>query len=435
MPVGTPDEAKPEGSDSTGQIVQHVEGMGHHPAIFRIGLSAVDGEVLIPRIMIGLHAGHIVGGADEDVVGGEHRPQGLVHLVGAGPGPVHIIQRGVAVDGGGHFQGVVGHEMGAGLLVPCRLPPEMHHVVPVQAVAVGLRRPAEVDLLDDGAEVAELVDGQQRVAADIGIEIDVAEVEGPGDLHALDAGGLCRQLHAGAQGVVVERMGPGCDGLHQGGIGEAAGHGAAMVEAVEVGGRAIGVAAMGRLEADDATTACRDADGAADVGAGGECGEACGKCCTRTAGRAAGTPCRRPGIARHTPDARVGGAGEAELRRGGAGKDDGARLFQALDHGIGMIVRGGVHEDERAMGGAPAVHALGILHGERHTFQWTQAAAAFGVAGIRRAGHRHGLIPVLVGEAVDGGLIFAARFFKAASNSEGLRPCLRNRMRASLAVR
>ena len=77
---------------------------------------------------------------------------------------------------------------------------------------------------------------------------------------------------------MIKLMRARCHVLHQGRIDNIAGHGAAMIEAVKIAWRAIGVAAMGRLETHDATGGGGDADGAADVGAGGKGREACGQC-------------------------------------------------------------------------------------------------------------------------------------------------------------
>ena len=71
--------------------MQHVELVGHHPAKFRIGLVAIDGEALIPGVVIGFDGGEIVGGADEDIVLCEDGAHCLIHGINTGPGFVYII--------------------------------------------------------------------------------------------------------------------------------------------------------------------------------------------------------------------------------------------------------------------------------------------------------------------------------------------------------
>ena len=50
---------------------------------------------------------------------------------------------------------------------------------------------------------------------------------------------------------MIEGVWPGGHRLHQRGIADASRHRPAMIVAVEIGGRPIGIAAMRRLEADD----------------------------------------------------------------------------------------------------------------------------------------------------------------------------------------
>ncbi len=69
---------------------------------------------------------------------------------------------------------------------------------------------------------------------------------------------------------MVERVRSGRDVLHQRRIGHRPGHRAAVIVAVEVGGRSVRVAPVRRFEPHDAAGRCRNADRSADVGAGGE---------------------------------------------------------------------------------------------------------------------------------------------------------------------
>ena len=260
--------------------------------------------------------------------------------------------------------------------------------------------PTEADLLDLGAEAAEDIEGEQRIAAHFRIDLLVVEVEGIGDLHPLDTGGRERQLDEGSDRVVVEGMRPRGDGLHQRRVGDGPCHRSAVIEAVEVGGRAIGIAAVRRLETDDAALGRRNADRAADVGAGRQGGDPRRQRSTRAAGGSARRIVGIPRVAGDAPDARLGDARQAEFRCRRPGEDVGAGHLQALDHRVGMIIDR-ILEDQRAMGGALAREPLGIFHRERNAVERCEPGAAPHVAGFGRLGLVHGLVEIAVGKAVD----------------------------------
>ena len=157
---------------------------------------------------------------------------------------------------------------------------------------------------------------------------------------------------------------------------------------------------MGRLESHNAAGGRRDADGATDVRAGCKRCEACGQGGTGATGRAARTIIQPPGISRVAPNPGVGDARQAELRRGGAAKNDGAGFFEALDHGIGKTVDS-VFKNERAMGGALVFYVLGVFDEQGNAFKGTGFGAALSVDLFSGSGLGKGFIKVAVGEAVD----------------------------------
>ncbi len=197
---------------------------------------------------------------------------------------------------------------------------------------------------------------------------------------------------------MIEWMGTGGHTLHQCGIGHRAGHRPTVIEAVEVRRRAIGVAAMGRLEADDTTSRSGNADRAANIGAGGQGGDACRQGRTGAARRAAGRPAGVPWVPGDTPHAGVGDTRQAELRNRGAGENIGAGILQAFDHRVGMIVNR-VLEDQRTVGGALAFNSLGVLHRQRNAIK--RQGGVFRVTGFGAFGFSEGFFKIGIGEAVD----------------------------------
>ena len=127
--------------------------------------------------------------------------------------------------------------------------------------------------------------------------------------------------------IMVARMRAGYDILQEGGIRHPPAQYAAMIVAIEIRRRAIGVAPMRRLVADKATGACRNADRTADIGAGGDGRHSCGQSGRRPARRTAGAKFEVEWIARDPPEPGVAGARQAELWRGRAGMKNGPRFF------------------------------------------------------------------------------------------------------------
>lgn len=112
--------------------------------------------------------------------------------------------------------------------------------------------PAEVDLLNRGAQGAEDIECRQRVLLDLPIHFEEAEIHREGDFPSLDrlVGRGQRELRP--QRGDVERRGSGHDILQDDGVLDGARQGSRMTVEVEIEGRIVGIAAIGRLEADKA---------------------------------------------------------------------------------------------------------------------------------------------------------------------------------------
>ena len=85
-----------------------------------------------------------------------------------------------------------------GFAMPDGLPAKMHGVVPMHAIIIDGLFPLEINLVHLGAESPEDFKCCKRVAADVFINLDIAQVHRIGDFHALDAFGLERKPDAGA---------------------------------------------------------------------------------------------------------------------------------------------------------------------------------------------------------------------------------------------
>ena len=127
--------------------------------------------------MVGFDGGQIIGGANENIMAAQHRPQGLIHGMAALPGLVDIIDGGVALGGFGKFQGIVGHQMGIGLAVPNGLTAKMHGVVPMDNLRIDGFGPAEINFFNNGTEGAKDFERGNRVAADFRVNFDIAEIK------------------------------------------------------------------------------------------------------------------------------------------------------------------------------------------------------------------------------------------------------------------
>ncbi len=310
---GRPDELdarrdavrRPPGRDRHDRaIVQHVEVMGQDPPIFRVGLLPVDREILVRHVLIGPQGRKRIGRADEKVMRLHHRCEVLVHGVLRLPGPCHVVG-GKPARRLGRRDRIVRHPRLVVLQVPQRLAAEVHRVVPGECRLVAFGRPAEVDFLDGAAEGTEDVQRRQRRLADFPVDGHVAEVHRPCDPHAPDGCKGVGDVDLVAERTVVAGVGSRNDILHQGGIGDGACERPAMVVGIEIRRRAVRVAPLRRLIADEAAAACGDPNGAADVGARRQRRGSGRQRCRRSARGAAGTVLRVERIEGATPKLRV----------------------------------------------------------------------------------------------------------------------------------
>ncbi len=148
---------------------------------------------------------------------------------------------------------------------------------------------------------------------------------------------------------------------------------------------------MRRLVAHKAARACRYADRAADIGAGGDGRHARSQSGRRPARRTAGAIVEFERIAGYPPDPRIAGAGKTELWRGRAGMEDRSGLFKPFDHWIGMIVDM-ILVDERALSPALALHPLDILHRDRKPLERARSSAH--ISGFGPFGRISGLVVI-----------------------------------------
>ena len=210
-------------------------------------------------------------------------------------------------------------------------------------------RPAEIDLFDRLHRASGRHRARRACSSDFLVDLEDAEVHREGDLPVLDRLVVGRQRQLRAQCRDVERARPAHDVLQDDRIRDIAGKRPGMTVEVEIEGRIIGIAAIGRLVADETAGRGRDADRAADVGPGRD---------ATTCRRPARPPCRRtirPACSfgfhglRVTPHSlRPREAGAGELGRRGPGMDDAARLQDPLVHRRGMLADI-VLQDERAL--------------------------------------------------------------------------------------
>ncbi len=120
------------------------------------------------------------------------------------------------------------------------------------------------------------------------------------------------------------------DILEQGAVGDRARQRPGVAVPVEIERRIVGIAAIGRLVADDAAHRRRDADRAADIRAGGQRRRAGGKAGAGAAGGTAGGVFRVPGRAGDALEPRIGDAAQ---------ENSGRRRARMHDHAAGLQVR------------------------------------------------------------------------------------------------
>src|SRR5690606_18186647 len=158
------------------------------------------------------------------------------------------------------------------------------------------------------------------------------EIHRMGDPPALDGPHLQRQAQFRAKRGDVLRAWPAHDVLEEDRILDRSCHRAFVAIEVEVEWRILRVAAIGRLEADNAAAGGRNPDRAADIRARREGRRAGGKRRTRSSRRSAGRELRVPRVARDPPEAGPGVPRTGELRRRSPGMDDAARAEDPSVH-------------------------------------------------------------------------------------------------------
>ena len=354
------------GHRDNGAVAEHVERMGQHPAIFGIDRPTIDDKGLADRVVIGPHRPDRQGGADQDVEPFEQGADGLVHGVLHIPRPGNLV-RGHAGRKIGHRQRVICQKVAMLGRGPQGLAPEMHGPVPGHRGPVDFRGPADLDLLHMTAGAGKDLQRTGGVGAHVAFHGDIAQIHRPADAQGAGGGGP-GQGDLVAQGGVVAVMRARDQVLHEHGVAHGAGQHSAVVVGVDVGGQAIRVAAMRRLVADQSAGAGRNTDRAADICAGGHGRHPCRQSRSRPAGRSSGAVVGVERVARHSPHPRIAYARQAELRRGGAGMQDGAGRLHPLDRrvrdSIDMVLK-----HQGALGRALARDALGVLHRDGQPFQ------------------------------------------------------------------
>ena len=104
-------------------------------------------------------------------------------------------------------------------------------------LAHGLERPAELDLVDRGAQRSERVGGRAHGGGDLVVDVEAAEVDAAGDLHARHRRQLGRDRELGPQRGDVFAVRSGHDVLEQAAVVDGACQRSLVAVVVEVEGR------------------------------------------------------------------------------------------------------------------------------------------------------------------------------------------------------
>ncbi len=361
--------------------------------------DAVDHEGLVQVVLAGEERRGARGGADERVEAFEHVGQAVVD-------PRLDLEAGVVARFLGGLQAAL-HEV-AGVpgeaLLPVRRdlfgdgPAEDRAVVrPGRAHDLGTA-PGQFHLLDHGPGTGEGAGGVPGGGGHDRLDRVVAEGEADGHAEAGERPGVRGDGRRGGQRHRVPRVLPGDHVGEQRAVGDGARHRPVLVPVVQVDRGQARHPAVRRLVADDPVERGRDADRAADVGAGGERCQAGRESRPGAARRAAGGAGRVPRVAGDAPQVAVGEAGGAELGRGGAGVHDAAGGDDALDDRVrdaGDVVA----QQQGAFAQRVPGDGLPLLHRDGQPFQRPGRAAHVAVGGLRGLLQR--LVEPAFGEGVD----------------------------------